>query len=119
MEDCALKAVEEVIEKMKEEIAKTQNIPYPEQIVVAEIYNVVARVLCEACSKQGAKKENCRPEGMKKGDELTMDAFILLKQLKDDGLLSEEYYERLFEGLIKIKPELEKQVREDRTRGLI
>jgi argininosuccinate lyase len=48
-----------------------------------------------------------------------MDAFILLKQLKDDGLISEEYYEKLFEGLIKIKPELEAQIREDRAKGLI
>ncbi|MEM5773100.1 MAG: hypothetical protein QXL86_02630 [Candidatus Aenigmatarchaeota archaeon] len=119
MEDCALKAVREMIEKMKEEIAKVQKIPYPEQIVVAEIYNVVARILCEACKRQNLKKESCRPEGMKKEDELTMDAYILLKQLKDDGLISEDYYEKLFEGLIKIKPELEEQVREDRAKGLI
>ncbi|MEM5869587.1 MAG: hypothetical protein QXR09_00230 [Candidatus Aenigmatarchaeota archaeon] len=119
MEDCALKAVKETIEKMKEEIARTQQIPYPEQIVVAEIYNVVARVLCEACRKEEMKKENCKPEEMKKRDEVNLDAFILLKQLKDDRLISEEYYEKLFEGLIKIKPELEKQAREDKARGLI
>jgi hypothetical protein len=119
VEDCALKAVQNMIARMKEEIAKSQNIPYPEQIVVAEIYNVVARILCEACKRENARKEDCKPEEMKKSDELTMDAFILLKQLKDDGLISEEYYEKLFEGLIKIKPELEAQVREDRAKGLI
>ena len=118
MEGCALKAVQDMINRMKEEIARIQNIPYPEQIVVAEIYNVVARVLCEACKRQvGAK--NCKPEEMKKSDELTMDAFILLKQLKDDGLISEEYYEQLFEGLVKIKPELEEKVREDKAKGII
>ncbi len=36
---------------MKSEIAKAQKIPYPEQIKVAEIYNIVARVLCETCKK--------------------------------------------------------------------
>jgi hypothetical protein len=118
MGDCALRAVREMISKMKEEIAKTQQIPYPEQIVVAEIYNVVSRILCEACKKQ-IKPKDCKPEEMKKGDEVTMDAFILLKQLKDDKLISEEYYEKLFEGLIKIKPEIEKRVREDKAKGLI
>jgi hypothetical protein len=118
MGDCALKAVHEMISKMKEEIAKSQQIPYPEQIVVAEIYNVVARILCEACKRQFGAKD-CKPEEMKKGDEVTMDAFILLKQLKDDKLISEEYYEKLFEGLIKIKPEIEKKVREDKAKGLI
>ncbi|MEM5829760.1 MAG: hypothetical protein QW040_03660 [Candidatus Aenigmatarchaeota archaeon] len=119
MKDCALEAVKEMIDKMRKEIAETQRIPYPEQIVVAEIYNVVSRVLCEACKRQGSKKENCKPEEMKKGDKLTLDAYILLKQLKDDNLISEEYYEKLFEGLIKIKPELEEQVRKDKARGLI
>ena len=118
MENCALKAVQEMINKMKEEIARIQNIPYPEQIVVAEIYNVVARILCEACKRQIGVK-NCKPEVMKKSDELTMDAFILLKQLKDDGLISEEYYEQLFEGLVKIKPELEEKLREDKAKGII
>jgi hypothetical protein len=119
MEDCALKAVQGMIARMKEEIAKSQNIPYPEQIVVAEIYNVVSRILCEACKRQNARKEDCKPEEMKKGDEITMDAFILLNQLKDDMLISESYYEQLFEGLIKMKPELEDRVRQDRSKGLV
>lgn len=119
MPECVFRAVHEMIEKMKEEIAKTQNITYPEQITVAEIYNVVARVLGEACKKQLGEREGCTAEPMKEGDEVTMDAFILLKQLKEDNLISEEYYEQIFEGLIKMKPEMEEQVRQDRAKGLI
>ncbi|MEM5782625.1 MAG: hypothetical protein QXD43_05560 [Candidatus Aenigmatarchaeota archaeon] len=111
--------MQEMIKKMKEEISKNQQIPYPEQIVVAKIYDVVSRVLCEACKREYGKKDDCKPESMNKKDELTMDAFILLKQLKDDGFICEEYYEKLFEGLIKIKPEIEKKAREDKIRGLI
>ncbi|MEM5853924.1 MAG: hypothetical protein QXS37_04600 [Candidatus Aenigmatarchaeota archaeon] len=117
--ECALGAVNEMIRRMKEELIKTQNIAYPEQIVVAEIYNVTARVLCEACKRQSGMKEDCKTEGMKKGDEVNMDAFILLKQLKEDGLISEVYYEKVFEGLLKMKPELEKKVKEDREIGLL
>ncbi len=119
MEDCALKAVREIIEKMKSEIAKAQKIPYPEQIKVAEIYNIVARVLCETCKKQIGKKEECEPENMRAGDEINLDSFILLKQLKDEKLISEEYYEKMFEGLIKMRPELERIVREDRAKGFL
>lgn len=118
MPECIFQAVQEMVGKMKEEIAKTQNISYPEQIAVAEIYNVVARVLGEACHKQLGKIEGCTAEPMRKGDEVTMDAFILLKQMREDNLISEEYYEKIFEGLIKIKPELEEQVRQDRSKGL-
>jgi len=119
MPECAFRAVQEMIARMKEEIARTQNIQYPAQIAVAEIYNVVARILGEACKRQLGEREGCVAEPMKKEDKLTMDTFILLKQLKEDNLLSEEYYEQLFEGLIKMKPELEEQVRQDRAKGLI
>ena len=119
MGECAFQAVQEMIKRMREEVAKTQNIQYPEQIAVAEIYNVVAKIFGEACKRQLGKREGCTAEPMKKGDELTMDAFILLKQLREDNLISEEYYEQIFEGLIKMKPELEAQVREDRSKGLI
>lgn len=119
MEDCTLKAVQDMIASMREEIAKAQQIPYPEQIVVAEIYNVVARILCEACKRGSARKEGCKPEEIKKSDEITMDAFILLKQLKDDEAISEEYYEKIFESLVKMKPELENQVRGDQAKGLL
>lgn len=119
MAECAFKAVQDTIEKMKEEIAKTQNIKYTEQITVAEIYNVVARIIGEACKRQLGEREGCTAEPMKKTDELTMDTFILLKQLSEDNLISEEYYEQIFEGLIKMKPELEEKVRQDRSKGLI
>jgi len=117
MQDCAFFAVKSLVEKMKEEVAKMQSIAYPEQIVVAEIYNMVARVLCEACRKGNLKKE-CQGEQMKKNDEITIDSFILLKELKDENLISEEYYEKIFESLIKLKPELEEKVRKDKEAGL-
>jgi len=119
MPECVFRAVQEMIARMKGEMAKTQNISYPEQITVAEIYNVVARILGEACKRQSGKKEGCTAEPMKEGDELTMDSFILLKQLKEDNFISEEYYEQIFEGLLKMKPELEEQVRQDKAKGLI
>jgi hypothetical protein len=119
MPECVFRAVHEMIERMKEQMAKTQNISYPEQITVAEIYDVVARILGEACKRQSGKKEGCTAEPMKNSDELTIDTFILLKQLKEDNLISEEYYEQLFEGLIKMKPELEEKVRQDKAKGLI
>jgi len=119
MAECAFKAVQEMVVKMKDEIAKTQNIEYPEQIAVAGIYDIVARVLGEACKRHLGQREGCTAEPMRKEDELTLDSFILLKQLKEENLISEEYYEQLFEGLIKIKPELEEKVRQDRAKGLI
>lgn len=119
MVECIFRAVQEMIKKMKEEIARTQNISYPEQITVAEIYNVVGRILGEACKKQVGEREGCSAEPMKEGDEITMDSFILLKQLMEDNLISEEYYEQIFEGLIKMKPGLEEQVRQDRAKGLV
>jgi hypothetical protein len=119
MAECVFRKVHEMVERMKKEIANTQNIQYPEQITVAGIYDVVARVLCEACKRQVGQSEGCAAEPMKKEDELTLDAFILLKQLKEDNMISEKYYEELFEGLIKIKPELEEKVRQDRAKGLI
>jgi len=117
--ECAFRAVQEMMQRMKEEIVKTQNISYPEQITVAEIYNVVARIFGEACKRQLGEREGCTAEPMKEGEEVTMDAFILLKQLREDNLISEEYYEQIFEGLIKMKPQLEEQVRQDRAKGLI
>jgi len=117
--ECVFEAVQKMINEMKEQVAKTQNIQYPEQIRVAEIYNVVARNLAVACKKQYGKIDNCKAPADVKNDEITMDTFIMLTQLKQDGLISEEYFEDLFEGLIKMKPELESQVRSDREKGLL
>lgn len=118
MQDCAFAAVVEMIGRMKKEVAEMQKIAYPEQIVVAEIYNVVARVLCEACRKANLNKENCKGEGMRKSDEVSMDSFILLKQLREDNMISEEYYDKIFESLVKLKPELEEKVRKDKEAGI-
>ena len=120
MPECVFRAVQELIEKMKQGVVDKQNVTYPEQIVVAEIYNIVARTLAEACKAEFGSKEGCDYTEEKKGKtEITMDTFILLRQLKEDNLISEEYYNGLFEGLIKLNPEIEKQARDSRATGLI
>jgi hypothetical protein len=120
MPECAYKAVIDMIEKMKEEIARTQNISYPAQIRVAEIYYVVADTLAEACKIfHGKKQEHCSARETDKKIDVSMDTFILLSRLKEDGFISEEYANKLFEGLIKMKPELESQARQDKEKGLI
>jgi hypothetical protein len=120
MEECVYKAVQEMIKRMKEEIAKTQNVQYSEQIVVAEIYNIVANNLAEACRVfNKGKKENCTAPDKLKKTEITLDTFILLKQLKEDKMISEEYSEQLFETLLKINPAIKEQVEKDRAVGLI
>jgi hypothetical protein len=120
MAECAYKAILDMIEKMKEEISKKQNIPYPEQIRVAKIYYVVADTLAEACKIfHGKRQEHCSAKEIDKKFDVSMDTFILLSRLKEDGFISEEYANKLFEGLIKMKPELEAKVRQDREIGLI
>jgi len=120
MPECAYKAVMDMIEKMKEEIVRVQNISYPEQIRVAEIYYVVADTLSEACEVfHGKKQEHCSAKDTDKKIDVSMDTFILLSRLKEDGYISEEYADKLFEGLIKMKPGLEAQVRQDKGRGLL
>jgi hypothetical protein len=120
MEECIYKAVQDMVKRMKEEIARTQNVQYSEQIVVAEIYNVVANNLAEACRVLNkGKKENCTsPDKLKKA-EVNLDTFILLKQLREDKLISEEYAEQLFQTLLRINPTIKEQVEKDRAIGLI
>jgi len=120
MEECVYKAVQDMVKRMKEEVARTQNVQYSEQIVVAEIYNVTANNLAEACRVfHKGKKENCSaPDKLKKA-EITLDTFILLKQLREDKAISEEYAEQLFETLLKINPAIKEQVEKDRSIGLI
>ncbi|MCS7106360.1 MAG: hypothetical protein NZ942_03525 [Candidatus Aenigmarchaeota archaeon] len=50
-EECVFKAIRELIERMKKEVLDQQQVAYPEQIVVAEIYNINASTLAEACRK--------------------------------------------------------------------
>jgi hypothetical protein len=120
MEECVYKSIQEMIERMKQEIARTQNVQYSEQIVVAEIYNIVANNLAEACRVLNkGKKENCSaPEKFKKS-EITLDTFILLKQITEEKMISEEYSAQLFETLLKLNPAIKDQVERDRASGLV
>jgi len=120
MEECVYSAVQNMVKRMKEEIARTQNVQYSEQIVVAEIYNIVSNNLCEACRVfNKGKKENCAAPDKLKKSEVTLDTFILLKQLREDKAISEEYSEQLFESLLKINPAIKEQVEKDKASGLI
>lgn len=116
--ECIFKSIENMIKKMKEEVAAKQSIAHPEQIAVAEIYYVVANTLAEACMRMNKEElEGCVAK--EKKADVSMDTFILLSRLKEDGLVSEQYAEELFEALIKMKPELEEKIREDKSKGLI
>lgn len=118
--ECVHKAIHEMIEKMKEEIAKTQSVTHPEQIRVAEIYYVAADNMAHACRRcYGGKPGGCAaPDALRK-ENVTMDTFILLKQLREDGLISEEYAEDLFQTLLKMNPSIKETVEADRAKGLI
>jgi len=119
--ECVHRAICEMIERMKEDISKTQSVAHPEQIVVAEIYYVAADNLAHACKKcYGQKQDGCAAPDILKKENVTMDTFILLKQLREDTLISEEYAEGLFQALLKMSsPELKETAEADRARGLI
>jgi hypothetical protein len=118
--ECVYKSIQEMIERMKQEIAKTQNVQYSEQIVVAEIYNIVANNLAEACRVfNKGKKEDCAAPDKLKKSEITLDAFILLKQITDEKMISEEYSQQLFDALLKLNPAIKEQVERDRSSGII
>ena len=109
-EECIYKAVEEVVKKMKEEVADQTGLN-PEDIVVAEIYYIVASTLAEACRKQfEVKLENCLEVEKHKKTDISMDTFILLNSLSEDGFISKEYKVDLFNTLIKMKPEMKKLI---------
>lgn len=117
--ECIFKAVKDMIEKMKEEIVKTQNIAYPEQLTVAEIYNITASTLAEACRKNfKIDLENCVEKENHKDSKVSMDTFILLKTMVDDGLINEEYKNKIFEMLLKINPDLKEKVEKDKALGI-
>jgi hypothetical protein len=117
--ECIFKAVENMINRMKEEIVRTQNITYPEQIRVAEIYNVVASTLAEACRKNfKIQLENCAEKEKHRPAQISMDTFILLKTIVDDELITEEYKEQILEMLLKMSPELKEKVEKDRALGI-
>jgi hypothetical protein len=118
-EDCIYKAIEDMVNKMKEHIAKTQNIPYDDQIVVAKIYDLNTAVLSEACRREsGVAKDDCDPSRQFKLKNLSMDTFILLNQLKEDGFITEERKNTIFNALLKINPDMKEIIEKDRS-GLI
>jgi hypothetical protein len=117
--ECVYRAIEGMLKKMKEDIAKTQSIAHPEQIVVAKMYNIVAAQLAEACRKKfGIPLKNCIPGIAEHNEKVSMDTFILLSTLKD-GIITEEYEKELFEMLKKMNPDLKQQVESDREKGLL
>ena len=118
--ECVFKAVQDMLQRMKEDIATRQSILHVDQIRVAEIYNLMSYSLAEACKIHSEKiPEHCTLKDRNKKPEVTIDTFIFLNQLKDDGLISEQYYDNIFESLIKINPDIEKKVREDKSRGFL
>ncbi|MEM5834359.1 MAG: hypothetical protein QXQ69_00745 [Candidatus Aenigmatarchaeota archaeon] len=119
-EECVFKAVHELIEKMKNEILKQQQIAYPEQVVVAEIYNITASTLAEACRKAfNISLESCLEKENHRKPEVSMDTFILLKTIADDNLITREYKEKLFSQLVELKPELKEKVEKDKELGIL
>ena len=119
-EECVFKAIKQMVERMKKEVAERQNIAYPEQIVVADIYNITASTLAEACRRIfKVRLEDCEESEAHRKSEVSLDTFILLKTLAEEGLISEDYKEKLFEMLLKMKPSLKKKVEADKKLGLL
>jgi hypothetical protein len=117
--ECIFKAVENMISRMKEEIVKTQSIAYPEQVRVAEIYNIVASTMAEACRKNfKIPLDNCVEKENHKSLQVSMDTFILLKTMLDDALITEEYKNQIFEMLLKMNPDLKEKVEKDKCLGI-
>lgn len=118
--ECVYKAIEKMLDKMKSDVAKKQNITYPEQVMVARIYEIVSNQLAEACRRKfEIKPENCIPNISTQIEKISMDTFILLKSLKEDEIITEDYQKNLFDILVGMNPELKEQVEKDRDKGLI
>ncbi len=119
-DECIHKAMQSMIDKMKGDVAERQAIAYNEQIVVAQIYDINAAILAESCRRNfKVKRGDCEPSKQFKLKHLTLDTFILLNQLKEDGYITEEHKQIIFDALIKIKPETKKLIEGDRAKGLI
>jgi len=119
-EKCIYSSVQGMIDNMKKQVAERQEIAYPDQLVVAKIYHIAAAVLSEACRRRfEVDKNDCEPSKRFKIEQLTLDVFILLNQLKEDGYIDEEYKQTIFDELLKINPEIEKVIETDRAKGLI
>jgi len=108
--DCAYKAIKDMIENMKNDIAQKANVP-KDQIVVANIYNIVADTLAEACMKAfGKRLGNCICQSSGKNTSVSMDTFILMNTIFEDGMVTEGYKAKIFEQLIKMNPSLKNKV---------
>ena len=118
--ECVFKAVEQMVEGMKREVTAKQNVQYSEQVVVAGIYSLTASTLAEAC-RRGFKVRlnNCVESEKHKKGKVSLDTFILLKQLKDDKFITPEYGDNLFKFLIEMKPEIKEKVEKDRELGIL
>ena len=119
-EECIYQFVHKMIDNMKKDLAERQSIALSEQIIVARIYEITANILSEACRNNfKIDKKDCDPSALCDKEKLTLDTFILLNQLKEDGYITEEYKKILFDSLVKIKPEMEKVVKDGESTGLI
>jgi hypothetical protein len=118
--ECVFRAIDEMVRKMKGDIAEKQHIQYPEQIVVAGIYDLTASTLAEACRRSSKTEIGCCLEKDKRLDvKASIDTFILLRQLKDEDLVSAECEEMLFKSLLEMNPSLKEQVEKDRELGIL
>ncbi|MEM7821240.1 MAG: hypothetical protein QXX38_00255 [Candidatus Aenigmatarchaeota archaeon] len=116
--ECVFSSIEEMIKKMKEEVARKQNIVFPEQIVVAEIYNINASTLAEACRRRfKIFSEKCIVKDRR--INVNIDTFIFLKTIEEEGIISKEYKNELFESLLEMRPEIKEIVKKDKELGIL
>jgi hypothetical protein len=116
--ECVYNIVIQMINKMTLEVASRQNIQYPEQIRVAQIYYLTASTLAEACRRKfRIELKDCIESKEHKPADVSIDTFILLNQLKQDDEITPEYEEALFQSLTEMKPELKDRVETDRGKG--
>jgi hypothetical protein len=119
-EPCVYAAFQKMIDRMKGDVAERQSIGHTEQLVVAKIYDLSAAVLAEACRRRfKIKRADCGPTAEYKKKNLKVDVFILLNQLKEDGFITDEYKQTIFQALIDIKPDIEEMIKGSQAQGLI
>ena len=118
-EECVYAAFQKMVGKMKDDIAARQSIGHTDQLVLAKIYDMSAAVLAEACRRKfKVKRADCSPTSEYKKKNLSTDVFILLNQIKEDGFITDEYKQTIFDALIEIKPEIEEMVAGGASHGL-
>lgn len=119
-DECVYRAIKEMVEKMKKEVVQRNPLQGANEgdIVVAKIYDIVASVLAKACRNHYKKRINKCLDTVNVRN-VSMDVFILLRQLKDDKYITEEYYNILSDSLVKMKPEIKELVDMDRAGGIL